>query len=139
MYGTFLVGNVSHQAFVLSSQWVRFDPRLGEIMIKYLAKNWQDFNPMQLNHLLKATKWPAAFGVILSHVQVFEKQPSDPLFDAWLNLVMTNLPRAENELFFINLRAIGSQRQAQEVHYAIDISSMGFFMEPAHGKIEKQN
>jgi|GEM_PF-2091094 len=121
LYDTFLAGNVSEEILVLSSQWARFDARLGEIMIKFLAKNWQAFNPMQLNRLLQSTKWPAAFGVILSHVQEFERQSSDPLLNAFVKLVMTNIPRAGNELFFINLRSIGSQRQDQEVYYAIDI------------------
>jgi len=48
------------------SQWVRFDPRLGEILINYIEKNWKEINPVSLNKVLLKSPWPAAFGVLLS-------------------------------------------------------------------------
>ena len=58
------------------SQWSRLDPRLGEILVEYIAKFWNEHNPVTLNQQLKKQVWPAAFGVLLEQVPFYYSQNS---------------------------------------------------------------
>ncbi|MGK5084516.1 hypothetical protein WDW37_14570 [Bdellovibrionota bacterium FG-1] len=106
---------------ILWSQWSRFDPRLAEQLISYFKKEWKTLLPTDLNaHLLK-TAWPAALGVLLSHLQEFgEFQKKDEaLFSNWANCVMTDIPCAKHEQFFIGLRSLGGKLMREDAEQSI--------------------
>jgi hypothetical protein len=87
------------------SQWSRFDPRLAEILIEHFKLFWKQVSPLALQERLRLEPWPAALGVLLEFVSI---HPDDSaVFDAWMQFVMTNCERGQQELFFIGLRALG--------------------------------
>ena len=105
----------------LLSQWARFDPRLSEILVAYLARNWSRLSPIELREALLPQAWPAAFGVLTEQACLYFEHLSpgsndlDPLLlKQWASLVMTGIPPADGELFFIGLRAFGGIQARQD-------------------------
>lgn len=106
---------------VLWSQWARLDPRLGEILIEYISKFWQKQNPVEINQRLKQQAWPAAFGVLLEQVPFYYSQhlKNKKLFLYWSKCVMTDIPRAKGEQFFIGIYKAGGKLVKEECFYSI--------------------
>ena len=107
----------------LYSQWVRLDPRLGEILVSYMANFWEKHNPIFLNKEIKKQVWPQALGVILEQTELFflRKKTKDPisLFRAWYSCVMCDIKPACNELFFFETYPIGSTLFYEQASHAI--------------------
>ena len=107
------------------SQWSRLDPRLGEVLVEYTAKLWQEYNPVTLNQQLKKQVWPAAFGVLLEQVPFYylqnlkTKKWNKKLFLYWSKCVMTDILPAKNEQFFIGLYKAGGKLAKKECFYSI--------------------
>ena len=57
--------SVQIKELALWSQWVRLDPRLGEILVRHLGQFWSSINPQELNQTLQKQIWPSAFGVLV--------------------------------------------------------------------------
>ena len=99
--------SVSIKKLVLWSQWARLDPRLGEILIGYLANFWQIYNPLEINQQLKKQVWPAVFGVLLEQVLFYYSQSlksrkwNKRSFFYWAKCVMVDISPANNELFLL--------------------------------------
>lgn len=110
---------------VLWSQWSRLDPRLGEILIEYIARFWQKHNPVTLNQQLKKQVWPAVFGVLLEQVPFYYSQNlknknwNKKLFLHWSKCAMTDIFPAKNEQFFIGLYKAGGKLAKEECFYSI--------------------
>ena len=95
------------------ANWSRFDPRLAEIWVGYMAEHWQEINPLELRTMALKSPWPATLGVLLEFsktlVQTNPKSPvENQLYKHWNKLVVTSLPPAKSELYFIGLRPLGS-------------------------------
>lgn len=109
---------VNLKQLVLWSQWSRLDPRLGEVIVSYIARHWKSINPIELNMELQKQPWPAVFGVLLEQVPFyflnkglsFEKK----LFSSWKDCSMSKIKKAQNELFFIGLFAPGKKSALNE-------------------------
>lgn len=104
------------EAIALYSQWSRFDPRLGEILVGHLTKHWERYHPLKLrSHLLKHP-WPEALGLILEFVKETFK---DKLFDGWRRLTLQGIPKARGELFFFGLRALGGDLMEEDAAFPL--------------------
>lgn len=106
----------SEADIALVSQYVRLDPRLGEILVKYIFKNWKHISPALLNEANQKHPWPQVLGVVLEWVTL-KLNGSNTLFEAWKKCVMHAVLPAPFQLFFINLRSVGGelmQKDAQE-------------------------
>ncbi len=121
----FFPKSVNLKELVLWSQWARMDPRLGEILVKHLAKYWQSINPVELNTALKKRVWPSAFGVLLEHIPFYysqyasKKTKDKKLFFYWSKCTMANISPAQNEQFFIGLYKPGGKLMREECFYSI--------------------
>ena len=117
--------SVSIKKLVLWSQWTRLDPRLGEILIGYLANFWQVHNPLEINQQLRQQVWPAVFGVLLEQVPFYYSQKlkdrkwNKKGFFYWAKCVMLDIPVANDELFFISLYKAGGKFVQEECLYSI--------------------
>ena len=117
--------SISIKKLVLWSQWARLDPRLGEILVGYLANFWQRHNPLEINQQLKQQIWPAVFGVLLEQVPFYysqnsiKKKWSKKSFFYWTKCAMMDIPPASNELFFIGLYKAGGKFVQEECFYSI--------------------
>ena len=112
---------VSEDRLALWSQWTRFDPRLGEILVNHVAQQWKQIHPARLNLELFSQPWPAVFGVILEQCELLfksreKKQNShlNHLFSHWSRCTMTDIQPARNEQFFIGVNAFAG-RQVQKL------------------------
>ena len=118
-------GLIKIKDLVLWSQWVRLDPRLGEIFVEYISKFWPKHNPMEINKKLKQQVWPAAFGVLLEQVPFYYSQKlkkknwNKKLFSHWSKCVMADIPQAEDEQFFIGIYKAGGKLMKEECFYSI--------------------
>ena len=117
--------SVSIKDLVLWSQWARLDPRLGEILVEHISKFWQKQNPVEINQSLKQQVWPAAFGVLLEQVPFYYSQHlknekwNKKLFSCWSKCVMTDIPCAKGEQFFIGIYKAGGKLMKEECFYSI--------------------
>lgn len=108
---------VETQDLGLYSQWVRFDPRLAELLTYWVSRHWRSVNSFELNAALAAQPWPAAMAVILEQVRAFlVKRPEREAFTLWQKAVTHGCPKARFEMFFIGTMAPGGKlmRRAAE-------------------------
>ena len=107
----------------LYSQWSRLDPRLGELLIKYISQYWEKIHPIELKNCLQKEVWPAAFGVILDHVSFYfdQKKKDKALFRKWAECVLHGIEPARGELFFVFLYQPGHQLMYEEALYSLKI------------------
>lgn len=109
----------------LWSQWVRLDPRLGEVLIEHISKFWKKYNPVELNQKLKQQVWSAAFGILLEQVPFYyslylkNRKWDQKLFSQWSKCVMTGISPAKGELFFIGIYKAGGKLIKEEFFYSI--------------------
>jgi hypothetical protein len=99
----------------LYARWARLDPRLGELLVRYLAVGWRMLSPLDLRERNLAEVWPAVLGVLLEMTE-FVCEPSEKaLFSRWKDLVMEGVPRAPNEQFFVGLSRLGGKLMLRAV------------------------
>ena len=116
-------GPVTGRTLVRYSQWVRLDPRWGEVMVEHIGRHYRQYPVTSLNTPLKSVVWPQAFGVLLNHVPFYFKKQGlnkrmEP-FKKWSGQVMKGIPPARGELFFIGLYGVGTKMALREVSQAI--------------------
>lgn len=88
----------------LFSQWVRFDPRLGELLVGYIASKWEELHPITLANELKKQPWPQAMGVVFEHAtSLLTSRHNRRDFRAWADCVMHDFSPANGEQFYIGL------------------------------------
>ncbi|MCM2278647.1 MAG: hypothetical protein NDJ89_11290 [Oligoflexia bacterium] len=100
------------ERLALWSQWSRLDPRLAEQLVAHLSRYWRDLNPLELHTALVDQPWPAALGVLLEYAKERAQEPR--LMKAWNALVLSGIPVAEGELFFIGLRQFAGKLMRED-------------------------
>lgn len=119
--------NFPVKKIVLWSQWTRFDPRLGEILIEYLKLNWKRMNPVELHYENLKSPWPQALGVLLEHIKSLELTDSH-LFSIFSDLVTYSVEPIEYQAFAIGLyKPGGAELWERAVRPHPFFSKWGFF------------
>src|SRR5688572_5448385 len=59
---------ISEEDFVLCSQWVRFDPRLGEIWVARFLQEWKNLRFGALCEAIRHQPWPLCLGVLIDQI-----------------------------------------------------------------------
>ncbi len=80
------------------SQWSRFDPRLAEIWVRYLAQKWGTTNPISLRDAIESQPWPGAIAPLLEFVKKLfptDKSQLPRVFGHWSKII-TDGRRLEN-------------------------------------------
>ena len=109
------------ELFALYSQWTRFDSRLGEICVDYLATHWKNLNPLQLRNAFLTQPWKAVFGVLTEFTEIRLMANSElSLFKAWKSLVLDGVEKANWEQFFIGKRRIAGNSMLEDAQFAIE-------------------
>lgn len=105
------------------SQWSRFDPRLAEIYVSFLAREWEKLNPIELRKSLLHQRWPSAAAVLLEFAEKLitnstSEDNTTDLFRLWRRVVTEKLPKGNWEQFFIGLRKLGGQAMQEDARFA---------------------
>ena len=103
----------------LYTQWVRFDARLGEIIVAFLSTHWSMMPAALLNQELMCLPWPAVMGVLLAHVELILKGEEKRKFKLWRALVFHSIESATGELFFIGTRKIAGLQMSLDASRSI--------------------
>jgi hypothetical protein len=109
------------------SQWARFDPRLAELLVARLAKDWRRVAAEQLRDALLEQPWPSAMGVLLENARLLlasERTSADPAvgrFDCWMRGALGGVERGRGELFFIGLRSFGGKLARDDARWSLDL------------------
>lgn len=100
----------------LWSQWSRFDPRLAEILVSYLARNWKKLDLFALRTELLAQPWPSAFGVLVENAVASRLVQTTEVgvFRAWAATLLSGVSPACDELFFFGTRKLGSAAMVRD-------------------------
>lgn len=106
----------SAEEIILYAHWSRFDPRLAEIWVAFMAIHWQQFDPLKIRTEILKGAWPACTNVLLEFVR--RKLSHPQLFTLWKKLVTTEIPKAPGEQFFIGLRILGGKSMLDDAVYS---------------------
>jgi hypothetical protein len=88
---------------------LRFDARIMELFISYIAKNWNCLNPLEILNRLQESKEQAVLAVVLEHVQLIQNK--DPkIYKKWKNLILVKTAPAPGEQFFIGIYPFAGNR-----------------------------
>lgn len=100
-------------------QWVRFDPRLGEILVAKLLTEWRSLNPLSIYLGLQQKPWATVMGVLLDMVQLKISTKESKHFSAWKNCILHKIKKNRFQQFFIGLTAFAGK----QVHQQLDKSN----------------
>lgn len=103
-------GSLTEKKMLRYFQWVRFDPRLGEIIVKKLLSDWRLLNPFSLYSELQTSTWPSVMGVILDMVEVNIKKVDSKAFGAWKACVTYKIKKEKFQQFYIGLTAFAGKK-----------------------------
>lgn len=105
------------EKIALWTQWCRFDPRLAEILVEFLIQHWEQLPLIVLRKHLLAQPWPQAFGVLAENAIASGSIPSEyrRTFRKWTATILTDVPPAPFEQFFIGLRKIAGREMMKDV------------------------
>lgn len=127
-YDLFQSRKAQWQDFLKYFQWVRFDPRLGEILIVYMDSHWQKLNPLDVQEDLEKTEWPQVFAVLGEHVKLNLPKAASHKFKAWFDCATANVEASPFQLFFIGLHPLGGKTTQNEVFHSLTLyRRWGFF------------
>jgi hypothetical protein len=87
----------------------RFDPRLAEILVLSLARNWQRFNPLSLNQKLRGAMTPAVLGLLLEQAEFLIEKKNKGLFRAWRQMTLMGIKPSRGEIFWIGVYGFNSE------------------------------
>jgi len=121
---------VTESELALWSQWVRFDARLGEILVQYLVGHWRTIHSITLNQKIGLQPWPAALGVILDfvengvsgdsvHSSISSSIIEQNLFRAWKATVLSGVKSISPQLFFLDTGRMGGVFQLQAARFPL--------------------
>lgn len=96
-------------------QWVRFDPRLGEILVQKLLLDWKSLNPFLIYQGLQDKDWPSVMGVLLDSVQIQILKKDVKNFQAWKSTILYKMRKTEFQQFFIGLSAFAGKKVRDQV------------------------
>lgn len=105
----------------LYSQWIRFDPRLGEILVQYISLNWKKINPLDLNKEVLVQPWPASMGVVLETAELIIDSQEVGKYRLWKELCMSDIKPADYELYFYLNYKIAGKRMMRDAKYPLDV------------------
>ncbi len=116
-----LSGAPGPQALARYSQWSRFDPRLAEIWVATLLREWKRVHPIELREALLKQPWPAAAGPLIEFVaRAVRARPADSrTFRAWKLMATDGLAPADWEQFFIGQRRIAGAAMLEDARFAL--------------------
>lgn len=84
--------------------WARFDPRLAELVVRFVVLRWREVEPLALGHAIRSSSCPSAAGPLLA----FAKLGADRWLRAWMTLVLEGVSVAGGgELYFVGARPPG--------------------------------
>lgn len=104
----------------LYSQWSRFDPRLAEILVEYIAKNWKRIPPVSLRESLLIQPWPSVAAVLFEFVGAKLKgSHTSKLYAYWAKLITLDFKKAGGEQYFIGLRQLGGKAMLEDAAFPL--------------------
>lgn len=101
----------------LYSQWCRIDPRLAEIWVQFIGREWKTIHPLVLRDALLGCYWPSAAGVLLEFVAQTVPSSDANLFSKWKGLVTEGFQKGKNEQFFIGLWQLGGVLMFEDARF----------------------
>lgn len=107
--------SISSFDLALWSQWTRLDPRLAEILVDWMERNWRTLPPALLHEALLRQPWPQVFGVLLEHTAVRLKNSQvRKQFHLWYQCTMLDVEPSSGGQFYIGLRKFSGQEMRKD-------------------------
>ncbi len=123
---------------LLWAQWIRFDPRLGEIFTRWLSQHWQIIHPLAMNVEILKSPWPAVWGVLLDQVEALLRLEKRCIgselqrWKAWKKLMLAEVQPDSPQLFYFQLVSpVGKIAQEWVNQPSRDFAAWGYFANDA--------
>ncbi len=112
--------SLSVSALVCFAQWTRFDPRLGELWLTALDRQWRSMAPVEVRRENLTQASPAALGVLLDQYKNFLCPRDDKrLFQFWSSTALEGVLPANHENYFIGVQGFANQRVREDAEWPI--------------------
>ncbi|MBU6154861.1 MAG: hypothetical protein KGP28_11210 [Bdellovibrionales bacterium] len=96
--------SIDPSSFVRFAQWVRFDPRLGELWLEAFDRQWQQESPILFRDANLKQAIPAVLGVLLDQYRTyFCPKPLRSAFVHWSAIALEGVVPAPFQQFFIGV------------------------------------
>ena len=106
---------ISSTKLVQIAQWVRFDPRLGELWLQAFKKLWKSFSPILIRTLNLKQATPAVLGVLLEQFEVlYLSRLERKIFRLWKELVLAGVSPVNGEGFFIGVQPFAGASKKED-------------------------
>jgi len=112
------ITHVSCDSIAQFGQWSRFDPRLGEILVKYLAVHWKEINPSELNGAFRKQPWPSVLGPLLEFSYQLQPKENKPTYKLWKQICTSHFEKAHWEQYYIGMRRIAGKLMFEDAQFA---------------------
>jgi hypothetical protein len=102
---------LNERFFASTSQWVRVDPRLGEIWCENFVKDFDRLDPRGFRAELARVAFPQVVGVLIEQVIRYYGLPRERRAEVknFLRFVMDGIPRVPYQDFFIGVSPLGAK------------------------------
>lgn len=113
---------VTIEQFILWSQWVRFDPRLGEILISFMVKHYESYNPLKIWKSLQQSCWPQTFLVLTEFAKnkiSQENKKNLNQFMAWKKTIEHHFNKIAFQNFYIGLDSLNPEKLIDKINHSL--------------------
>ncbi len=99
-----------------------FDPRMMEIWVQFVGKNWQKLNPVPFNQEILKSPDPATFGLLLNQCELFVGPAKKKLYKAWTATALAGVgPNQPVRLYFIGLNSFAGKEMQKDRDLALSL------------------
>lgn len=133
--------HISEQEFASWVAWVRLDPRLCEIMIKYISYNYTLMNPFLLKKEL-SLEVKAVFAVLCEVAENLVDPASKKDWRLWKKIVQNDVEKVPFQSFYLGTSTIKPSKSLEKIKRNLNyFSKWGFYCSesPISLKYKNQN
>lgn len=105
----------------------RWEPRLAEILVQHIFKNWKTWNPLTVHETLKLQAMPQSFLVLSEHLYFLLTGPQRKTFKLWLNCVSSGFEPVPYQAFYLINKFAGSRLRSESEYNLKPFARWGFY------------
>jgi hypothetical protein len=109
------------------SHWSRWEPRLAEVLVQHIFNNWQSWNPMAINEILKLQEVPQSFLVLSEHLALMVVGPQRKIYKLWMSCLSHAIEPVSYQAFYFVNKFAGTRLRRESEQNLKPFSRWGFY------------
>lgn len=109
------------------AQMSRFDPRLAEMLVRHLARNFEELNPWIIRGVNLKSEWPQSLCVLVDIAELLVLSSKQD-WKLWKTCIQFEIPKASFQAFYVGLIAIDPRKSQEQMRRNLKLySAWGFY------------